>query len=142
MTGTADERRSQAWADDGGSSPITAVFGVAMFLFFLLFASQVLLHLYATSIVTSAALSTATRVAGEGLDCGPQGSTADQIARGRLGRFGQRADLRVDCSDDGQMTVVTIQAPSPARGLATPNYGLSLETIERTARVRTEDFRS
>jgi hypothetical protein len=127
---------------EAGSSPITAVFGVAMFLFFLLLASQVLLHLYATSIVTSAAFATATRVAAEDVGCGPGGATAEQIARSRLGGYGQRADLVVGCAVDGEDTVVTIQAPSPARGLSTVGYGLSLDAIERTARVRTEEFQT
>jgi len=130
------------FSGDAGSSPVTAVFGVAMFLFFLLFASQVLLHLYATSIVTSAAFATATRVAAEDVGCGPGGATAEQIARGRLGGYGRRASLVVGCTVDGADTVVTIQAPSPARGLSTIGYGLSLDAIERTARVRTEEFRS
>ena len=130
------------FSDEAGSSPITAVFGVAMFLFFLLFASQVLLHLYATSIVTSAAFTTATRVAAEGVGCGPGGGTAEQLARQRLGGFGQRPDLRVICTVDGEDTVVTIQAPSPARALGTAGSGLSLDRIERTARVRTEEFRA
>ncbi len=125
-----------------GSSPVTAVFGVAMFLFFLLFASQVLLHLYATSIVTSAAFATATRVAAEDVGCGPGGATAEQVARDRLGAYGQRPSLVVACTVDGEDTVVTIQAPSPARGLSTVGYGLSLDAIERTARVRTEEFRT
>ena len=127
---------------EAGSSPVTAVFGVAMFLFFLLFASQVLLHLYATSIVTSAAFTTATRVAAEDVGCGPGGTTAEQIARERLGGYGQRAELVVACTIDGEDTVVTIQAPSPARGLSTIGYGLSLDGIERTARVRTEQFQT
>lgn len=112
-----------------------------MFLFFLLFASQVLLHLYATSVVTSAAFSAATRVAAEGADCGPGGSTAERVVRSRLGDAGRRPDLRVTCTDDGAMTAVTIQARSPAQGLSLVTYGLSLDRIERTARVRTETVR-
>lgn len=126
---------------ESGSSPVTAVFGVAIFLFFLLLASQALLHLYATSIVTSVAFTTATRVAAEDLDCGPGGGIAEELARERLGGYGQRPGLVVRCEQTVDDTVVTIQVPSPARGLATARSGLTLDAIERTASVRTEEFR-
>jgi hypothetical protein len=114
------------------------VFGLAMFLFLLLLASQVLLHLYAVSIVTSVAFDTARQVAAHGEDCGADGASADAIVRQRLGAYGQDASMSVRCSEDGTMTVVTIQARTPARALATASFGLGLGDIERTASVRTE----
>lgn len=125
-----------------GSSPVTVVFGSAMFLFFLLLASQVLLHLYATSIVTSATFATASQVAADGSDCGPGGATAERIARDRLGSFGHRHGVRVMCDPgDGETTSVTITAPSPAQGLALLRSSLNLDVIQRTSTVRTERLR-
>lgn len=114
------------------------MFGLAMFLFLLLLASQVLLHLYATSVVTSVAFDTARQVAAHGQDCGPEGATAEEIARARLGAYGEANSLRVLCRQQGPMTTVTVQTTTPARALATASFGLDLADIERTASVRTE----
>lgn len=107
-----------------------------MFLFLLLMASQVLLHLYATSVVTSVAFDTARQVAAHGQDCGPGGATAEEIARDRLGTYGNSTQVR--CRQEGAMTTVTVRTSTPARALATASFGLNLATIERTASVRTE----
>lgn len=117
---------------------MSAVFGLAMFLFLLLAASQTLLHLYATSVVTSVAFDTARQVSAHGLDCGPDGQTADGIARARLGAYGEDASVQVRCRQVGGFTTVTVQARTPARALATTGYGLGLSDIQRTASVRSE----
>lgn len=109
-----------------------------MFLFLLLLASQVLLHLYATSVVTSVAFDTARQVSAHGQDCGPDGATADGIARARLGTYGEGNSVRVLCRQDGAMTMVTVRTTTPARALATVSFGLDLSDIERTASVRAE----
>ncbi len=120
-----------------GSSPVSAVFGLTMFLAVLLLVSQVLLHLFATSVVTSVAFDTASQVAAEGRDCGPDGATAEAIARARLGTHGDATTVAVRCTD-GAATVVTVRTRSPARALSTVTFGLGLRDIERTAVVRTE----
>jgi len=110
-----------------------------MFLAVLLLVSQVLLHLFATSVVTAAAFDTAGRIAVIDRGCGPSGATADVVARGRLGRYGQGPEVDVRCDDEvAGLTRVTISAPSPARALATERFGLGLDRIERSAAVRTE----
>jgi hypothetical protein len=114
------------------------VFGLAMFLFLLLFASQVLLHLYAVSIVTSVAFDTAHRVAAHGQDCGVDGETAEAIARARLGAYGQEASVLVSCHEEDGMTAVTVQARTPARALSRAGAGWQLADIQRTAVVRSE----
>jgi hypothetical protein len=100
-----------------GSSAITSVFGVAIFLGFLLLATQTLVHLYATSVVTSVAFDEARRASGFPPSC----AGVEQRVRDRLGRFGTSADV-VTCARpadgvDGQL-VVTVGGPSPARGLS------------------------
>lgn len=117
---------------------MSAVFGLAMFLLLLLLASQVLLHLYATSVVTSVAFDTARQVAAHGQDCGPDGATADELARARLGAYGEANSVQVRCHHEGEMTTVTVRTRTPARALATASFGLDLTDIERTASVRTE----
>ncbi len=109
-----------------------------MFLFLVLLASQVLLHLYATSVVTSVAFDTARQVAAHGQDCGPDGATAEEIARARLGTYGEGSSVQVRCRQVEAMTTVTVRTRTPARALATASFGLNLADIERTASVRTE----
>lgn len=121
---------------EDGSGPISAVFGVAIFLGFLLFATQTLVHLYATSTVTTAAFDAARRGAAEG-----GGGCADAAARVRalLGDYGQRA--AVACDQGPDQVQVTVTAPSPANLLAGFGTGLGLSDIERTAAVRVEQLR-
>jgi hypothetical protein len=114
------------------------VFGLAMFLFLLLLASQVLLHLYSVSVVTSVAFDTARQVAAHGEDCGPDGSRAEEIARSRLGTYGRGSQVHVACEQIGDLTTVTVTTRTPARGLATAGFGLGLSDIRRTASLRTE----
>ncbi|WP_130648469.1 hypothetical protein [Egicoccus halophilus] len=115
-----------------GSSPIGAVFGVGIFLAFLLLATQTLLHLYATSIVSSATFDAARRAAAEdGLGC-------DEVpaqVRARLGSHGAAA--RVTCTDDGEQLHVAVTADSPASLLRV----VDARGISRTATVRVERVR-
>lgn len=110
-----------------------------MFLFFLLLASQVLLHLYAVSVVTSVAFDTARQVAAHGADCGPDGATAAAIAADRLGSYGDGPSVQVTCRQQEDLTTVTVVARTPARALATASFGLGLADIQRTAAVRSEE---
>lgn len=118
-----------------GSSSLAAVFGIAIFLGFLLLASQVLIHLYATSTVTTVAFDAAGRAARAGGDCG------EELARARaaLGGWGRRAELHCDPAD-GEHTTVTITGPSPAAGLRLYARSTGMDTLRRSASVRTEEF--
>lgn len=122
-----------------GSSAITSVFGVLIFLALLMLATQVLVHLYATSTVSAVAFDTARRAAAEGASC----ASIDAATRARqaLGGYGQRVDEPV-CTTEGGATVVTISGPTPARMVDAFGGGLGLDRIERTARVRTEEFQA
>jgi endonuclease YncB( thermonuclease family) len=119
-----------------GSGHIGAVFGIAVFLAFLLVATQVLVHLAATSNVTAAAFDAARRAAADG---GGGCAAAPARARATLGTYGARPDVAVGCVVDGDTLRVTVRGPSPAGGLARPFVRLtSSETIERSAAVRLE----
>jgi hypothetical protein len=122
---------------EAGSSPVTAVFGIAIFLAFLLFASQVLTHLYATSTVSAAAFDTARRLAAEGAPC--TDANASAIAGSVLG--GYAAQATTTCRETADQVTVTIRGPSPARALASGFRGSSLDAIDRSASVRVETFR-
>lgn len=133
-------RRRAVWCGaQEGSSAITSVFGVLVFLGFLMLATQVLVHLYATSTVSAVAFDTARRAAAEGASCA--GIDAPGRARRALGDYGRRIDEPV-CSSHGGQAVVTISGPTPARLVDAFGSGLGLDRIERTARVRTEEFRA
>jgi hypothetical protein len=129
-------------ADQAANGPVTVVFGVAVFLVFLLVSSQVIVHLYATSTVTAAAFDAARRVAAEdGGACGPGGSHAREQATRVLGRYAADAGgaMQVECVVVDELVRVTVSGPSPARAMARTLGGLtSLERIERTASVRLE----
>src|SRR5680860_29253 len=99
---------------EAGASSIGSVFGVAIFLGFMLLSTQVLIHLYASSTVTAVAFDTARRASGSGGGCA--GPRAEAIVR--LGTWGSDPGVDVRCTrtPDGR-TEVIISGPSPARGL-------------------------
>ncbi len=120
-----------------GSSPLTSVFGIGVFLGFLLLAVQVLLHLFATSTVSAAAFDAAQLVAAEGdTSCGRAEAHADSL----LGDYG--SDVDFTCDDGAETVTVTITGPSPAPLIGGFTEWSGLGAIEREAQVRTEDFRA
>ncbi len=122
---------------EDGASPLTAIFGVAILLGFLLLSTQVLVHLYATSMVSAVAFDTARRAAADGASCASIGA-GDRVVQA-LGTYGQRIEPPT-CVDDGEQTVVTINGPTPANLVGSLGGPMGIDRIERTARVRTEDF--
>lgn len=120
-------------ASEEGSGPLSAVFGVAIFLGFLLLATQTLVHLYATSTVTTAAFDAARRAASE---AGGGCATVDARVRDLLGSYGDRAV--VACRESGGQLVVTVQAPSPANLLSGFGRRDGPPAIERSAAVHLE----
>lgn len=116
---------------EAGSSPVTAVFGVAIFLAFVLLATQTLVHLYASSLVASTAFDVARHAASEdGGGC----AHVPVRARERLGRHADTA--RITCDDDGERIGVRIVAGSPARLF--DRFGGDEGSIQRSATVRLE----
>lgn len=118
-----------------GSGPITSVFSVGIFLGFLLLASQVLVHLYATSTVTAVAFDEARRASTDGGDC----AEVEGRVRQRLGAWVAEPQVVIDCEVVADATTtVRISGPSPARALRIFGTGVA-ERIDRAASFRTED---
>lgn len=111
-----------------------------MFLALLLFAVQVLVGLYATSVVTAATYDAAKVVAGADQGDSAAGrAQAERRARGQLGRYGERTAFRWD--NDADTVRLHVQAPRPTvlpRALVT---SVGLGEIERSVRVRFERVR-
>lgn len=128
---------SRGWGGQDGSGPITSVFSVGIFLGFLLVASQVLVHLYATSTVTAVAFDEARRASTDGGDC----VGVDARVRSRLGGWGTSAEVEVSCTVVGDgATTVRVAGPSPARALRI--FGTAVtDRIDRAATFRTEQPR-
>lgn len=112
------------------------VFGVAIFLGFLLLATQALVHLYATSTVTAVAFDEARRASTDGGRC----EGVDARVRSRLGRWAASPDVEVACtpgSPGGEPTVVRVRGPSPAQALRI--FGRdTVARIDRSASFLTE----
>lgn len=114
---------------------VTSTAGVLIFLGFLLLAAQVTIHLYGTSTATTVAFNAARRVAAADGAYGCDQATAD--VRERLGAYGARPDVAVDCQAGGDV-VVRVSGPSPARLLAGFGRLAGMDTLDRTVRVRAE----
>jgi hypothetical protein len=122
---------------DEGNGPVTAVFGVGVFLAFLLFAVQVMLHLYGTSTVSAAAFDGARLMAAEdGISCAAAGSHVRDV----LGPYGARVSVTCPVRT-AEVVAVQVVGPSPAPLVDGFLSGFDLGAIDRTARVRVETFR-
>jgi hypothetical protein len=119
---------------------VATVFGVLVFVVLLLFAAQVLLGLYTTSVVTAATYDAARIVAGA--DAGTGASARDHAeagARRQLGRAGHDMTFAWAVDDDAVRLTVRVKRPTLLpRSLAT---GVGLGDIVRTVQVRTERAR-
>ncbi len=114
------------------------------FLAFLLLAAQVLLSLYATSVVTTVSFDAARVVAGSagGVDVQP---AAEAAARRLLGRFADRVEFEWEYADvdaDGEEDEVRLHVDARPPGLL-PALGnrLPFSLIRRTIVVRIERLR-
>src|SRR5947209_7028466 len=122
-----------------GSGPISTWIGFVVFLGMLLFATQALLNLYATSVVTSVAYDAARQVAGS--DGGTDAiADAEAQARQLLGRFGQAVsfDWSATTTDD---VVLRVRGTVPSVLLPPQRGPLPFGAIDRTVRLRVERFR-
>jgi len=117
---------------------VSALAGTTAFLVLLLFATQLLFNLYATSVVTAAAFDAARVVAGA--DGGPDRITgAEAQARRMLGRYGER--VRFDWSIDDDVVALRVRAANPNFLLEHIGGPASFQHVDRTVRVRVERFR-
>lgn len=119
-----------------GVAVIGTLVGFLIFLLLLLFASQVLVRLYATSVVTSVATRAAESVAQAPDPAGDEGS-AEASARQDLGSFGGSRTRFQWLEADGQQVVLRVEARSPEFLPGIPGW----DRIARTVTVRTERFR-
>ena len=118
-----------------GTAVVGTLVGFLIFMILLLLAVQVLVRLYATSTLTSAAFAAARRVATASF---PRAEVAEaqQAAVAQLGSFGAEHTTFDWLEVDGQQIVLEVRAESPG---FVPIAGL--RTIERTVTVRTERVR-
>ncbi|MBY5161827.1 hypothetical protein [Salsipaludibacter albus] len=129
-------RTRTSWLhDEAGSSPVTAIGGVAMFLVFVLIATQTTIHLFGSSRVGALALEAATRGArADGAPCAAAIAWADQ-------RLGGSSRMAVSCTAGPDDVEVRVYGPSPAPALALFDIATGLATLDRRASVRIETFR-
>jgi hypothetical protein len=125
------------WRDESGSGPISTVFGVAIFLGFLLLATQTLVHLYASSTVSTAVFDAARRGAAEG---GGGCATAVARARSLLGDYGRHGDAQLHCVPNDESLQLTFRGPTPANLIGGFGRSIGRGGIERTATIRFERF--
>jgi hypothetical protein len=137
------KRRPARTAEQVGTALVGTLFGVTAFLLLLLFAVQVLLGLYTTTIVTAAATDAADELTHAP---NPSSPTAQQDvssrAASRLGAYARRPGaFTLDWSGtDTDTVVVTVHARKLT--LLPAAFGPSLgNRIDRTIRVRVERVR-
>lgn len=132
------ERPEQPVGDpERGTGLVGALVGFTVFLLLLLFGVQVLLRLYATSMLTSAAVRAAEAVASAPGDQAAAAARAEQEARRELGTFGATRVTFAWKEVDGQQVVLQVRGRAPG---FVPLL-VSSQTIVRTVTVRTERFR-
>jgi hypothetical protein len=130
-------------AEQGGTGLVGTLFGATAFLLLLLFATQILLGLYTTTVVSSASLDASVELSHriDPTDIAAQQLAADG-ARRRLGSFG-RDPGRVTfdwTGTDGDEVVLTVHARKMT--LLPAAFGDALgNRIDRTFRTRVERVR-
>ncbi len=136
---------SRRLAADVGTGLIGSISALLAFLALLLFAVQLLMALYTTSVVTSAAHEAARVAASGAVNQGDPAAVMTARARGEtrlrqlLGKFGDRVSL--DWSSSTQNYVVLRVSADPPRFLL-PDLGSghALGHVDRTVRVRVEQL--
>jgi hypothetical protein len=119
-----------------GTALVGTLVGFAIFVVLLLFATQVVVRLYAVSTLTAAAERAAELVATA--PDPPQGvAGAEAEARQRLGSFGAGHTVFLWREVDAQQVVLEVEAESPEFIPGLPGWS----RIRRTVTVRTERFR-
>lgn len=121
---------------DAGTGLIGTAAGVTAVVLLLGLAAQVLLTLYATSVVNAAAYDAARRVAARGGDAAAVPG-ADAHLRRLLGELAQRAAIEWSVGPD----VVSVRVRADNRVAFAALHLGPLAEIDRTARVRLECFR-
>ena len=130
-------------AEQRGTGIVGTLFGVTAFLLFLMFAVQVLLGLYTTTVVTAATVDAASELAHRP---DPTDSASQQLVQAqavsRLGPFARRPGQIAFAWDgtDDDTVVLTVHAHKMT--ILPPAFGRGLgNRIDRTVRVRVERVR-
>lgn len=125
-------RARARWSDDAGVGMVSSVAGVMVFLAFLLFAAQILVHLFASSYANAAAFDAAR------LASGSEEVSAGAAAAHGVNVLGMGDRAQFDVSVGADRVVVRVTAASPA--LLPRVFGriFGTDTIERTVTLRRE----
>lgn len=127
--------------DERGAGVLGSLIGAGVFVLLLLFAVQVLVGLYTTSVVTAATYDAAKAVAGA--DAGDSAAArADAVAnaKAQLGGYGERVEFDWR-STTGDVIELTARGPRPSFLPAALTGPAGLGDIVRTVRVRVEAVR-
>ncbi len=123
-----------------GVGVVGTVVGVLVFLVMVLFAAQVLLGLYTTSVVTAATYDAAKTVAGADASTAVAArADAESNARSQLGSFGR--DVTFSWGPGSETVRLTVRAPRPTVLPHALARGMGLGDIVRTVHVRAERVR-
>jgi hypothetical protein len=120
---------------------LSAVFGLAFFLAFMLFATQISVRLYASATITDDAYRAARIVAGESVQRqGPDGVAAAMDAQStRLrDRYGALTPEITWGPLDGEQILLTLTVHPQGELIGGLDGLLGFDTIERTVRVHRE----
>lgn len=129
-------------AGEQGTGLVGTIGGLAMFIVLLMFAVNLLTHLYYTSSVTAVTFDAARAVAGaQSVD--DMGARASAVANARALLGGIGADTDFDWSGTSAEVVrLRVDAPTPHLLPATMLRELGMDRIRRTVVVRAERFRA
>lgn len=123
-------------AGEAGTAIVGTLVGFVIFVLLLLFATQVVVRLYAESTLTAAARRAADTVASAAVPTAGV-AAAEAEARRELGSFGAAHTSFVWREVDGQQVVLEVRGRSPEFLPGLPGWS----RIDRTVIVRTERFR-
>jgi hypothetical protein len=118
---------------EDGVGLVSSLAGLFVFLAFLLFAAQILVHLFTTSYVNAAAFDAARLASGSG---NVSAEAAEDHGRRVLGPFGARS--RFEVAPGADQITVRVRGDSPA--LLPRVFGriIGTESIDRTVILRRE----
>jgi hypothetical protein len=126
--------RRELWAQEAGVGLVSSLAGVMVFLAFLLFAAQVLVHLFASSYVNAAAFDAARLASGSG-DVTPAAAQAHGLRV--LGTYGDRVEsFTVDRT--AEQVTVNVRVVSPALLPRVFGTVIGVDRIDRTVTLRRE----
>ena len=121
-------------AAEDGAGLVSSVAGVLVFLAFLLFAAQILVHLFASSFVNAAAFDAARLASGS---AGVSESAAAEHGLAVLGSYSSRVSVfSVDIG--AEQVNVRVQADSPALRPAAFGRVIGTASIDRRVSLRRE----